>query len=59
MTEPADLASALAALAAAFPVTSARAAANALLLDSETAAFEKDHPDWCAGPLRNEPVRTS
>jgi hypothetical protein len=48
-----------ASLAAAFPLTPERAAANALLLDSETAAFEKDHPDLCAGPQRNEPVRTT
>lgn len=58
MNEPADLASAIAALAAAFPVTPARAAANALLLDSETAAFEKDHPDLSASNLteRNNDV---
>lgn len=43
MTEPADLATVIAAVAAAFPVTPERAAANARLLDEEVAAWEAEH----------------
>lgn len=44
-TGPADLASVIAAVAAAFPLTPERAAANARLLDEEVAAWEADHED--------------
>jgi hypothetical protein len=43
MPEPAPLADVIAAIAAAFPITPERAAANARLLDEEVAAYEADH----------------
>ena len=43
--EPVTLASVIAAIAAAFPLTPQRARANARLLEEETAVFDAGHPE--------------
>jgi len=43
--EPADLGDVIASVAAAFPLTPERQAANARLLDEEVAAYEAEHED--------------
>jgi hypothetical protein len=50
--EPVTLDDAIASLAAAFPLTRARAAANARLLDEEVAEYDEAH----AGPDAKEPA---
>jgi hypothetical protein len=42
-TEPVPLSNVIAALAAAYPITPERAAANARLLDEEVAAYDEAH----------------
>ena len=54
MSAPADLGSVIATVAAAFPLTAQRAAANAAVLDQEAAEFERAHPDLCNATQRNE-----
>jgi hypothetical protein len=45
IAEPAPLDDAIAAVAAAFPMTPERSAANARLLEAEVAAYEEAHAD--------------
>lgn len=59
MTTPADLASVIATISAVFPLTPARAAANAALLDENVALYEEAHPELSSATERNELDRIS